>query len=58
MLLTGWWTHYLGSVSAGDSVLIPLSLMFFELSGYYVNVVRRVSSRTASSAYTQYGPRQ
>ena len=32
--------RYLHSVSAADPVQIPLSLMLFELSGYYVNVVQ------------------
>ena len=32
--------HYLHSVSAAVTVQVPLSLLFFELSGYYVNAVR------------------
>ena len=35
-----WWTHYLNSVSAAGQVQIPLSLLFLELSGYYVNAVQ------------------
>jgi len=35
-----WWTHYLNSVSAADSMQIPLSLLFLELSGYCVNAVQ------------------
>ncbi len=40
MLFPGWWTHYLDSVSAAELMQIPLSLLFLELSGYYVNAVR------------------
>jgi len=40
VLLPAWRTHYLNSVSAADRVQIPLSLMFFELSGYYVKTVQ------------------
>ena len=40
MLFAGCWTHYLDSVSAADPVQIPLSLMLFELSGHYVDVVQ------------------
>ena len=32
--------HYLHSVSAADSVQVPLSLLFLELSGYRVTAVR------------------
>ena len=32
--------YYLHSVSAADPMQAPLSLLFFELSGYYVNAVR------------------
>ena len=35
-----WWTHYLNSVSAAGPVQVPLSLLFLELSGYYVNTVQ------------------
>ena len=35
-----WWTHYLDSVSAADAVQIPLSLLFLEPSGYYVDAVQ------------------
>ena len=35
-----WRTHYLDSVSAAHLARIPLSLLFLELSGYYVNAVR------------------
>ena len=38
VLFAGWWTHYLHSVSAADS--IPLSLILFELSSYDVNTVQ------------------
>ena len=34
------WTRYLNSVSAAGPVQIPLSLLFLELSGYYVNAVQ------------------
>ncbi len=40
MLFAAWWTRYLDSVSAADPVQIPLSLILFELSGYYVNAVQ------------------
>ncbi len=40
MLFPARWTHYLDSVSAADPVKTPLSLLFLELSGYYVNAVR------------------
>ena len=33
--------HYLNSVSAADLVRFPLSLLFLELSGYFLNVVQR-----------------
>ena len=32
--------HYLHSVSAADPVQAPLSLLFLELSGYYVSAMR------------------
>ena len=35
------WMHYLNSVSAADLIRSPLSLLFLELSGYYLNVVQR-----------------
>ena len=35
------WTRYLDSVSAARPVQIPLSLLFLELNGYWVNTVRR-----------------
>jgi hypothetical protein len=34
-----WWTRYLDSVSA-CLAQVPLSLLFLELSGYYVNIVQ------------------
>ena len=34
------WMHYLNSVSAASPVRIPLSLLFLEISGYCVDVVR------------------
>ena len=40
MLFAAWWTRYLNSVSAADPVQIPLSLLFLELCGYYVNAVQ------------------
>ena len=40
MLFAAWWTRYLNSVSAPDPVQIPLSLLFLELSGYYVSAVQ------------------
>jgi hypothetical protein len=40
VLFAAWWTRYLDSVSAADSVQIHLSLLFLELSGYYVNAVQ------------------
>ena len=40
MHLPAWWTHYLNSVSAAGLVQVPLSLLFLELSGYYVNAVQ------------------
>ena len=40
MFFAAWWTRYLNSVSAADPVQIPLSLLFLELSGYYVNAVQ------------------
>ena len=40
MLFTACWTHYLNSVSAAGPVRTSLSLLFLELSGYYVNAVR------------------
>ena len=40
MLFAAWRTRYLNSVSAADPVQIPLSLLFLELSGYYVNAVQ------------------
>ena len=36
-----WRTRYLDSVSAGRLTRIPFSLLFLELSGYCLNVVRR-----------------
>ena len=35
-----WWMRYLDSVSAAGLVRLPLSLLFLELSGYYVNAVQ------------------
>ena len=40
VLFLGWWTHYLNSVSAADPVQAPSSLLFLELSSYYVNTVQ------------------
>ena len=40
LFFPAWWTRYLNSVSAVDPVQIPLSLLFLELSGYYVNAVQ------------------
>jgi hypothetical protein len=34
------WRHYLNNVSAADPMQIPLSLLFFEFSGYCVNAVQ------------------
>jgi putative transposase len=36
---SAWWTRYLDSVSAARLAQIPLSLLFLELSGYYLNAV-------------------
>ena len=35
-----WWTRYLDSVSAAGPVKVPFSLLFLELSGYFVNAVQ------------------
>ena len=40
VLFAAWWARYLNSVSAADPAQIPLSLLFLELSGYYVNAVQ------------------
>jgi hypothetical protein len=40
VLLAASWTHYLNTVSAAGPVKTPLSLLFFEFSGYYVSTVR------------------
>jgi hypothetical protein len=40
VLFAAWWTRYLNSVSAADPVQIPLSGLFLELSGYYMNAVQ------------------
>ena len=40
MHFPAWWTRYLDSVSAADLAQIPLSLLFLELSGHYVNTVQ------------------
>jgi len=40
MLFAAWWTHYLDNVSAADAVQIPLSLLFLELSGYYMKAIQ------------------
>ena len=40
MHFPAWRTRYLDSVSAADLALIPLSLLFLELSGHYVNTVQ------------------
>ena len=40
MLFAARATHYLDSVSAAEPKYMPLSLLFLELSGYYVKAVR------------------
>jgi hypothetical protein len=40
VLFAAWWTHYLNTVSAAEPVQCPLSLLFLELSGYYMNAVQ------------------
>jgi len=40
VLFAASWTHYLNNISAAGPVKIPLSLLFLELSGYYVNAVQ------------------
>jgi len=40
VLFPAWWTHYLNSVSAAGPMKVPLSLLFLEPSGYYVNAVQ------------------
>ena len=37
---SAWWTHYLNSASAAELAQIPLSPLFLELTGYYVNAVQ------------------
>jgi hypothetical protein len=50
----GWRTdfviasHYLNSVSAAGPVQIPSSLLFFEFSGYYVNMLSYMSTLQTS----------
>ena len=34
------WTHYLNTVSTAEPEQIPLSLLFLELIGDYVNAIR------------------
>ena len=40
MLFAASWMRYLDTVSAADAVQIPLSLLFFEFSGYCVKAVK------------------
>ena len=40
MLFAASWRHYLNTVSAAGPCKSPLSLLFLELTGYYVNAVR------------------
>ena len=40
MYFPTWWMHYLHTVSAAGLVRTSLSLLFLELTGYHVNVVR------------------
>ena len=40
VLFPGWWAHYLDSVSAAEPVQVLFSMLFLELSGYYVNAVQ------------------
>ena len=40
VLFPAWWTHYLYSVFAAEPVQVLLSLLFLELSDYYVNAVQ------------------
>ena len=40
VLSAAWRTHYLNSVSTAEPVQIPFSLLFLELSGYYMNAVQ------------------
>jgi hypothetical protein len=40
VLFPGSWTHYLDSVFAAEPVQILFSVLFLELSGYYVNAVQ------------------
>ena len=37
---SAWWARYLDSVPAAEPEQIPLSLLFLELSGYYVDAVQ------------------
>jgi hypothetical protein len=36
-IFPAWWTHYLNNVSAAGAAQIPFSMLFLELSVYYVN---------------------
>ena len=40
VFFAAWWTRYLNSVFAADPAQIPLSLLFLELSGYYMNAIQ------------------
>jgi hypothetical protein len=40
VLYPAWWRHYLNSVSAAGLAKIRVSLVFLELSGYWMNAVR------------------
>ena len=40
MHFPAWWTRYLDSVSAAGPVKVSSSLLFLELSGYFVNAVQ------------------
>ena len=40
MLFAASWRRYLDSVAAAGLVQSPLSLLFLELSGYYVSAVQ------------------
>jgi hypothetical protein len=40
VLFPACWTHYLDSVSAAEPVHVLFSLLFLELSGYYVNAIQ------------------
>jgi len=40
VLFAASWRRYLNTASAAGPVQIPLSLLFLELTGYYVNAVQ------------------